>query len=101
MSLLYTGDIGATISINLNSTVIPDTTDIEVWVTNPNDVTEKWVLETDELNRSTGIITHKSKAGELLYDGEYRVQCREVSSNPVTDVGTTIDSFIVYKRLGA
>jgi hypothetical protein len=99
MSELYAGDIGATIIIDLKITDIPVTTDFRVIVWNPTGMPSEWVLETGELNRSIGIITHKSKAGELEYDGEYQVQCREVSDTPSTDVGTTIDTFVVLKKI--
>lgn len=99
MSELYVGDVGATIIIDLKTTAIPVGIDVRVFVEAPNGISTEWILEAGELNRSTGIITHKSKVNELPYDGEYRVQCREVGTSPEMDVGTTIDTFIVLKKI--
>jgi hypothetical protein len=98
MSLLHVGDIGATIVILLNNTAIPGDANIDVIVTDPSGKTTTWVLEAGELNKTTGIITHKSKAGELPYEGEYQVQCRE-THYPDIDVRTNTDTFAVYRRL--
>jgi len=99
MSLLYVGDIGATIIIQLNNTTLPGSTTVDVVVTCPSGTTTTWVLEAGELDKVTGIITHKSKAGELPYEGEYQVQCRERNVSPLIDLRTTMDTFMVYRKL--
>lgn len=97
MSLIYVDDVGAVITIDLKVTVIPGTTVIRVIVENPLGVTSEWILEAGELNRTTGIITHLSKAGEIPYEGEYKVQVWKTDTN--LNIHSTIDSFKAYRRL--
>jgi hypothetical protein len=98
MSLIYKDDVGADIIINLNNTTIPGGTTIYVIAEKPTGATVDFILEAGELNLVTGIITHKSKAGELDTVGEYRLQLRRISSG--VDTRSDIGTFTVYKRLG-
>jgi hypothetical protein len=97
MSNLYVDDVGAVIVIDLKVTNIPGSTNVAVIVENPAGVTASWVLESGELNRTTGIITHLSKAGELPLVGEYKVEVFKTDTN--LNIHSTIDNFKVYKRL--
>lgn len=94
---LTAGDVGASIIINLGETNIPLSTDILVIVSNPYGATAEWVLEPNELNRTTGIITHKTKTGEIAYEGEYKVECLKKDTD--VDLGSGVDYFKVTKRI--
>jgi hypothetical protein len=97
MSLLYVDDVGASIIIDLKVTNIPGPTAVAVIVENPAGVTSSWVLESGELNKTSGIITHLSKAGELSIEGEYKVQIFKTDTN--LNIHSTIDYFKVHRRL--
>jgi hypothetical protein len=97
MSLIYVDDVGAIVTIDLKVTNIPGTTVVSVIVENPLGATSAWVLEGGELNRTTGIITHSTKAGELPAEGEYKVQVWKTDTN--LNIHSTIDYFKAYRRL--
>lgn len=94
---IYVNDVGAHVIINLVSTNIPVATNVKVIVESPLGATVEWVLESGELNKTTGIITHNSKAGEIAYEGEYRVQC--IRTDTGVNFGSGIDYFKALKRL--
>jgi len=97
MSLIYVDDVGAIVTIDTKVTNIPGTTTVKVIVENPLKVTSEWVLEGGELNRTTGIITHSTKTGEITVVGEYQVQVFKTDTN--LNIHSTIDSFKAYRRL--
>jgi hypothetical protein len=101
MSVIKEGDVGAIITINLGTTNIPVTSTIYVVVENPFGATAEWTLESGELNKTTGIITHKTKVGEVPYSGEYRMECRQVdtSTTPNIDLHSGVDYFKVVDHL--
>jgi hypothetical protein len=94
---IYVNDVGAGVIINLESTNIAVSTTVKVIVENPFGATVEWSLEAGELNKTTGIITHKSKAGEIPYEGEYKVQC--IRTDTGVNFGSGIDYFKALKRL--
>jgi hypothetical protein len=98
MSEIYVGDVGADVIIDLKNTTLTGGTTILVIAEKPTGATVEWILEAGELNLATGIITHKSKTGELPVEGEYRVQARRIASG--IDTRSDIGTFIVLKRLG-
>lgn len=97
MSEIYEDDIGATIIIDLDTTNIPVSTDILVIVENPYGATAEWTIGVGELNRTTGLITHSTLAGDLPYPGEYKVQC--IRQDTGVDFGSGIGYFKVFARL--
>lgn len=98
MSEIYAGDVGADIFIDLKNTTIPGGTTIYVIAEKPTGATVDWILESGELNLTTGIISHKSKAGEIPIDGEYRIQLRRVGTG--IDTSSDIGTFKVLKKVG-
>jgi len=98
MNTIQVGNVGETITINLGITLIPLSTVIRVIVETPIFAYIEWILGVGELDRTTGIITHVTKTGEILIPGEYKVQVWKTSTGVV--IYSTVDTFKAYDNLG-
>ena len=96
MTLVYTGDIGARLTIATNNTLIALTTVLTLLIKKPAGTL--LTKTTPTVNYTTGVITYDSVSGDLDEVGEYTVQVRGVFDDG-DDLRSDKDKFYVYEKL--
>ena len=97
MSLLYLDDVGADIIVSTSNTELPVTATLSLFVEKPGQSCVEWTLTPAMIDRTTGVLTYTTVAGDLNEVGEYKIQVHGVFVDG--DLYSDIDTFHVYDRL--
>ena len=95
MTLVYSGDIGARLTISTNNTTMDVSTVITALIKRPDSTS---VTVSPTVNFTTGVLTYDTVSGDLSVAGEYKVQLHAVFDDG-DDLRSEVDSFYAYSKL--